>query len=310
MNNLIEQIQKSRPELAKSSLLSYYNQLKKLHKEIVKYDIISFDFLNNDFQDILNYLEQKKSLTRRNILNAVIVAYKTLPDDEQDKKVLDKYIDIRDEGNKQYADWAEKNEKSDSQEKNWVTIKEIETIRDTFNNKKEFSKYVFLQLFLEYPVRNDYKSLKIITHRQLKTLEKMEKSRDLTAPPLAKQNYFVKHAKHNYYIILNQFKTSAKYPPIHIEIKSEFNKMLRRYLYMIKGQTYLFTNPSTGVAYTTIEFTKWIQSMFESTGKLISSTLLRHVIVSEKFGKYVKDSSETARVMGHSTAQQKMYVKY
>lgn len=312
MNNLIEKIQESRPELAKSSLLSYYNQLKKLHKEVVskKYDIDGYEFLNSHFQDILNYLEEKKSLTRRNVLNAVIVAYKTLPDDEQDKKVLDKYISIRDEGNKQYADWAEKNEKSDSQEKNWVTIKEIETIRDTFNNKKDFSKYVFLQLFLEYPVRNDYKSLKIITHRQLKTLEKMEKSRKADAPPLAKQNYFVKHAKHNYYIILNQFKTSAKYPPIHIEIKSEFNKMLRRYLYMIKGQTYLFTNPSTGVAYTTIEFTKWIQSMFESTGKLISSTLLRHVIVSHKFGDYVKDSSETARVMGHSTAQQKMYVKY
>ena len=311
MNNLIEQIQKSRPELAKSSLLSYYNQLKKLHKEVVskKYDIDGYEFLNSHFQDILNYLEQKKSLTRRNVLNAVIVAYKTLPDDEQDTKVLDKYISIRDQGNAEYAEWAEKNEKSDSQEKNWITIKEIEIIRDTFNNKKEFAKYVFLQLFLEYPTRNDYRSLKIITHRQLKTLEKMEKSRDENAPPLAKQNYFVKYAT-NYYIILNQFKTSRKYLPIKILIKSEFNKMLRRYLYMIKGQTYLFTNPSTGVAYTTIEFTKWIQSMFESTGKLISSTLLRHVIVSHKFGDYVKDSSETARVMGHSTAQQKMYVKY
>lgn len=312
MNNLIEKIQESRPELAKSSLLSYYNQLKKLHKEIVskKYDIDGFEFLNSDFQDILNYLEQKKSLTRRNILNAVIVAYKTLPDDEQDKKVLDKYISIRDAGNAEYAEWAEKNEKSDSQEKNWVTIKEIEIIRDTFNNKKDFSKYVFLQLFLEYPVRNDYKSLKIITHRQLKTLEKMEKSRDVNAPPLAKQNYFVKYSKHNYYIILNQFKTSRKYPPIHFEIKSEFNKMLKRYLRLIQGQTYLFTNPTTNTAYTTIEFTKWIQSMFESTGKLISSTLLRHVIVSHRFGDYIKDSSETARVMGHSTAQQKMYVKY
>jgi len=254
MNNLIEKIQESRPELAKSSLLSYYNQLKKLHKEVVskKYDIDGYEFLNSHFQDILNYLEQKKSLTRRNVLNAVIVAYKTLPDDEQDKKVLDKYISIRDEGNKQYADWAEKNEKSETQKENWITIKEIETIRDTFNNKKEFAKYVFLQLFLEYPVRNDYKSLKIITHRQLKTLEKMEQSRDENAPPLAKQNYFVKYAKHNYYIILNQFKTSRKYPPIKIEIKSEFNKMLKRYLRLIQGQPYLFTNPSTGVAYTTI----------------------------------------------------------
>jgi len=312
MNNLIEKIQESRPELAKSSLISYYNQLKKLHKEVVskKYDIDGYEYLNSHFQDILNYLEQKKSLTRRNILNAVIVAYKTLPDDEQDKKVLDKYIDIRDAGNAEYAEWAEKNEKSETQKENWITIKEIETIRDTFNNKKEFAKYVFLQLFLEYPTRNDYRSLKIITHRQLKTLEKMNKSKNANAPPLAKQNYFVKHAKHNYYIILNQFKTSAKYPPIHIQLKSEFNKMLRRYLYMIKGQPYLFTNPTTNTAYTTIEFTKWIQSMFSGTGKLISSTLLRHVIVSHKFGDYVKDSSETARVMGHSTAQQKLYVKY
>ena len=87
MNNLINLIKESRPELAESSLTSYYNQLKKLHKEVVKYEIDSFEFLNSYFEDILNYLEQKKSLTRRNILNSVIVAYKTLPESEQDKEV-------------------------------------------------------------------------------------------------------------------------------------------------------------------------------------------------------------------------------
>jgi hypothetical protein len=141
------------------------------------------------------------------------------------------------------------------------------------------------------------------------TLQKLEQTRPANAPPIAKQNYFVKYTNNNYYIVLNQFKTAAKYPPIRIVIKSEFSKMLRRYLRMIHGQPYLFTNAATGIGYTTGEFTKFIQGMFEGTGKSISSTILRHVIVSEKFGDFMKDSSETARVMGHSVNQQKMYVK-
>jgi hypothetical protein len=312
MNNLIEAIRKARPELAETSLLSYYNQLKKLHKEVVsnQYEIDGFEFLNTEFQDILSYVEQKKSLCRRNILNAVIVAYKTLPESEQDKEVLDKYIDIRDIENTEYAEWAEKNEKSEKQEKNWITVKEVETIRDTFNNKAEYAKYVFLQLFLEYPTRNDYRSLRVITHRQLMTLQKLEQTRPENAPPIAKQNYFVKYAKHNYYIVLNQFKTSKKYQKLNIQLKPEFSKMLRRYLRMIHGQPYLFTNPATGVGYTTGEFTKWIQSMFAGTNKSISSTLLRHVVVSERFGEYMKQTAETARIMGHSQSMQQLYVKY
>lgn len=312
-NYLIDKIRQSRPELAETSLLSYYNQLKKLHKEVVstEYDIDGFEFLNTEYQDIMNYLEQKKTLCRRNVLNSVIVAYKTLPEDEQDKDILNNYIKIRDEGNKEYADWSEKNEKSESQRANWITIKEIESISNIFNNKAEYAKYVFLQLFLAYPTRNDYKSLKIITNRELMKLQKLEQSKPETAPNLIKQNYFVKYAKHNYCIILNQFKTSKKYPPIRIEIKPELNKMLRRYLRMINGQPYLFTNPATGGDYKTGDFTKWIQSMFASLqDKKISSCILRHVIVTERFGGFLKDSVETARVMGHSTQMQKMYVKY
>ena len=312
MNNLIEAIRKARPELAETSLLSYYNQLKKLHKEVVsnEYEIDGFEFLNTEFQDILSYVEQKKSLCRRNILNAVIVAYKTLPEPDQDEDVLKNYISLRDEGNKEYADWSLKNEKSQTQKDNWITVKEVETIRDTFNNKAEYAKYVFLQLFLAYPTRNDYRNLRVITHRQLMTLQKLEETRPENAPPIAAVNYFVKYANHNYYIVLNQFKTSKKYPQLNIQLKTGFSKMLRRYLRMIHGQPYLFTNPATGVGYTTGEFTKWIQSMFAGTNKSISSTLLRHVVVSERFGEYMKQSAETARIMGHSQSMQQLYVKY
>lgn len=308
----IEKIRESRPELAESSLIAYHNNLKKLHKEIVSpdYPIDGFEFLNSEYSDILNYIEQKTSMTKRNILNAIIVAYQTLPAHIQDDAKLKRYIEIRDKGNKEYADFVENHQKSKTQEKNWITVKEIETIRDTFNNKSDYAKYVFLTLFLNYPVRNDYRALRIITHRQLMTYEKMEKSREPNAPPLAKQNYFVKYAKHNYYIKLNQFKTSAKYPPIKIEIKPELSKMFRRYLRMIHGQPYLFTNPATGVAYTTLEFTKYVQSMFIGTSKRISTTMLRHIILSEKFADYVKQSDEMSRVMAHSTSQQRLYVKY
>ena len=142
------------------------------------------------------------------------------------------------------------------------------------------------------------------------TLQKLEQTRPENAPPIAAVNYFVKYANHNYYIVLNQFKTSKKYPQLRFEIKQEFSKMLRRYLRMIHGQPYLFTNPATGVGYTTGEFTKWIQSMFAGTNKSISSTLLRHVVVSERFGEYMKQSAETARIMGHSQSMQQLYVKY
>ena len=47
----------------------------------------------------------------------------------------------------------------------------------------------------------------------------------------------------------------------------------------------------------------------EYTGKNISSTLLRHIYLSEKYGETLKEMKKDADIMGHSMDMQKDYVK-
>ena len=55
--------------------------------------------------------------------------------------------------------------------------------------------------------------------------------------------------------------------------------------------------------------TKFLQKTFEPTGKNISSSLIRHIFISEKFPAVNQEKEEVASKMGHSVSQQTLYSK-
>ena len=56
--------------------------------------------------------------------------------------------------------------------------------------------------------------------------------------------------------------------------------------------------------------TKYIQKVFEPTGKKISANLLRHIYISEFMtGPSLKEKEALGEKMGHNTQTQELYVK-
>ena len=301
--DLYSLIKEAKPDISDSSIKAYVASIKNINKNINdNQPIINLDFLLNQVK-VFTFLETKSYLTKRNILNSIIVVLKTITPEPEEVKT---YVIERDKGNLQYEEHTATHEKSDKEKKNWISYDEIITIKDKLNLKSEIAQKLFLTLFIDNVVRNDFRALYKITDRRLNKINKQYKLNNIEPPKI---NYFVKY-KSNYYILLNSFKTSKKLDPIKIELDQKNNKIINRYLRLTKFNKYLFENPKTNTAFTSGEFTNWIEDIFKSTGKKISTTLLRHIIISHKHGDNLAAQEEDARKAGHGVFMQSKYVKH
>jgi hypothetical protein len=94
-----------------------------------------------------------------------------------------------------------------------------------------------------------------------------------------------------------------------IELPSEIDKQVKKYIKKIDNE-YFFFNPKTGNKLTSPNITLMINSIF---GKRVSTNLLRHIFVSNKYKDIpaIKELDATSTAMGHDlrTALE-MYVKH
>jgi hypothetical protein len=292
----------AKPNISPSSVTAYVSSINNLNKNINdNKPIENFNFLLNTVK-VYTYLEKKTYLTRRNLLNAVIVCLKTIEPEPEEVKI---YVIDRDRQNLRYEEETSTHEKSSKQLKNWLEYDEIIEIKDKLNKKSTLAQHLFLTIFIENIVRNDYRNLLKITDRKLKQIEKENKSNNIETLPI---NYFVSY-KSNYYIKLNSFKTCKTYKCIKIPIDPIHNKLINKYLRLTPFNKYLFENPKTNTAFTSGEFTLWIEQIFKDTGKKVSSNMLRHILITHFHKDHILLQTEHARVAGHSISTQAKYCK-
>lgn len=205
------------------------------------------------------------------------------------------------------------NEKTDKQRDNWIELDELEKIleqlRDdipakiaTYKSYKIFMRYMALFLMLRFPRRNDYVHMKIQTN---------DKN---TSDP--ETNYFIfdREIRRSFFVF-NNYKTFNKYGSQKFPVPEAVHAFFKKYVSTITANSkdgFLFIK-SNEQKMNTNEFTKFfINFMSEKTGKKIGTTMMRHIIISDKF-KVDKDElrerEELATAMGHSVIQQMTYGK-
>ena len=292
-------IRVAKPNIAESSVNAYFNNYRKLDKD-VNDSKGGIEFLLNT-EKVMEYLNKKTYLVKRNYQNMIIVILQTMTPPPQDE--IDYYVTDRDKGNLKYADFSNTNQKSEKEEKNWLPYDTIIQIMNSLEKIDTYKQFLYLKLNIAYTLRNDWRELKMINHR---TLQNQLKSEAKNEQETKKINYFVTYRR-NYYLYIRSFKTSSTYSDLKIEIKPELNKYIRKYLRIFPTNKYLFEKD--GKPYSTQDFTKFVESIFASTGKRVGSTMLRHILITEKHGKDIKEQKESARVSGHSTSTQAKYVK-
>ena len=305
-DNISEEIQNARPNVKPNTIKQYEVNLKKLQKI---YDTDNYNFLSKP-DDVMDKIKDLHYLSQRNILNAIVVLLMALNHDEKYDDLLITYGDLRDELNDKYSDEQKSGVISDKQSKNFTTTEEIfkmiNQMADDLKPLKKKSKdditkkemqllqaYTLFNIYSRMPMRNDVAGMTAINQAAYKKLSEEDKKEN---------NYLVVPSKGQLYFVLNQYKTAKKYKELDLPIEdADLRKILRYYLKM-NGQGILFKT-STGKPLTRTELSKvLIKYSKKYMDKSISTTLLRKIYLSSKYGNMKEELEKDNKVMGHSKA--------
>ena len=288
-------------DLAPNSIKLYVRNLEKLHgKEKMK----NLNFLG-DVDAILSKLSNYKGNSKRTYLISIVAVLKALKDGNKKyeklyKTYYEKMIDVAKE-----LKSIPTEQKSDSQEKNWLSWEEVKQKHDELASKANDSyenmlRYMVLSLYTDLqPRRNlDYQIMNVVKSHN----DKMPEDRNYLSMDDAK-------------FIFNNYKTSKKYGRQEIDIPDSLMSVIRDYLKkhpLVKGKITKKTDVpflvyEDGKPFSAVNsITRLLNKIF---GKHIGSSMLRHIFLSGKYGDVTEEQKKDAEVMGHSTSMQNDYIK-
>ena len=295
--------------LSDGSIKLYIRNLQKLNGG----EIVDFKFLKSP-EKIVTKIEKLKNNTKRSVLISIVSVLGCCPDDKKLVKLRKQYYDLMIEKNNEIKESAT-DEATDDQKKNWISwedvkkkFEELKEEVEKFKGEKILSDsnwttllgYMVLALYVHNPPRRnkDYQLMNIV--------KKYNDKYDNDVNYLSyDENKF----------IFNNYKTSKKYGRQILDINDELKECIDFYLKYhpkVKGKITKTINTPFLVSHTgnplvqTNSMTKLLNKVF---GKKISSSALRHIFLTDKYKGVVDEMKEDADKMGHSTGQQKDYIK-
>jgi site-specific recombinase XerD len=306
---LADELKKFKPEATNSTIKAYIKNLVSLSKKMNREkDLQTLTFLQKveDVNDVLKHLAKS---TRRNYLNAVIVALKA-KDAEED--LISAYQKIRNNYNDELREEWNSNIKSEKQKKNWFKISDMDKVikllkdRVANNSKKkgnitmkdilEMQEWVIVSLYRKFPLRNDFHNMVVLKKKSWKK-----------HPNKETKNFLVLDGR-DMEFILNDYKTKKTFGQQTIKVPKDLKRVLRIWLQVNPTKYFLINNKKQPL--TSNGITKLLTRIFERyLGKKISSTMIRHVYLSEKYGKEHEEMKKDATLMMHDPLTQKGYIK-
>jgi hypothetical protein len=289
--------------LAESSIKLYLRNLRKLNGGPLK----NLNFLKN-VEAINQQLADYKPNTVRNYIISIVSVLGLDKEKRGKKKLYQSYADQLVNQNRTLKAQEAKNEKTPTQEANWLTWAEVQKKHEELKERvkalperltesqyNHLLEYTILSLYVLLPPRrNDYQNMLIVKE----------------APEDATKNYLELSTNR---FIFNKFKTSKREGQLIVDIPAELFAVINTYLNhhpLLKGK---HTLPQPFLVYAdgrpltaTNSITRILNKIF---GKSVGSSLLRHIYLG-KYSDVREEMKEDAKMMSHSVeTQQNNYVK-
>eukprot|EP01046_Picozoa_sp_COSAG06_P000231 COSAG06_NODE_6_length_38168_cov_131.592398_30_plen_333_part_00 len=315
MIDISEYLKQSKPDVSTSTVKAYTVNLEKLHDRL--HGTRGFENLDwmRDTAAVLSSLETHCTsyLTRRNYLNAVIVI---LLKQQGFESELRSYQERRDKYNDQYTEIQQTKEPSAKQAANWVPLSEIkELITEydglvkqlrsqadlTVKDKTVFQDRFMLRFWTTYPMRNDLNHTEVISKRDFNALDQLDKDN---------RNFIILGKVPM--LSIGSYKTRKKYGVKKVELTDkDVVKAMNQWLTVSPDPTHILVNIKDGTSMSSLHITQNLTRIFKKHfQKSVGSTLLRHIVLTEKFGKQLEDMEHMADIMAHSVStQQQIYIK-
>ena len=316
--NISETIKKGNPTRKESTIKEYEKKLMTLKK---KKNSDNYTFLK-DIDDVKELLKSYSPNTQKGYYNAIIVLLLALNHDKVFDELIENYQKIRDPLNELYMQQQSSGELSQKQKDNFASVDELNKMltmmekdidRRDIKRKSQLDRsdiellqvYTMFKFFIRYPTRNNLAGMKLISKSDYNRLKEDEK----------KNNNYLVREKTDMFISLNNYKTNLKYGEIKFTLDKDIQKVFRLFIKILKknNNDTLFTIVKKGEEVEinsnlmTQQLTRYSEKYID---KKISTSMIRHIIPSEKFADKNKEQAELAKIMGHSVmTQNQIYVK-
>lgn len=286
----------------------YIQNLKKIFKEHFECDEPNPLFFK-DYKPVLNYIDSlPTNASRKTMCTSILVMLRHCPNSEKIRKIyVDKLFQIAENQNKIYIE----NQKSNKEQKNWITMEEIndkinelEKLIEKSNTPRQklvlTQKYLLLNLYTKIPpLRNDYAFTKIYN-----TVNDV--------PDNENENYIVLSKKQ---MILQVYKTSKFYGSKTISLPDDVVNLIRNFEKLKKNlnkninHNYMLIKTDF-TPMNKLNLTKTLNKIFKP--KKVSTTILRKVYLSYKYPiqHSISEMQQDAEIMGHDfMTARKIYTK-
>ena len=311
--NVSADIQKARPKLKPNTVKQYEVQLKRLQD---LFETNSWNFLS-DFDSVKDKISDKHFTTRRNYYNSIIVLLMALNHDKEYDDLIKEYVTIRDSLNQKYSEEQISGKISEKQKDNFVELGEIQKMLSQMENeiKKERIKkkekltkndlelltgYTLFSFLVRLPTRNDMAEMKLISKAEYNKLSENQET-----------NYLVRE-KSKIFILLTNYKTNKTYGNKIIDVPKDLEKILRMYIKLTKTNNgeVVFRNFNGEPINRNAISQLLIKTSKHYLDKSISSTMIRKIVLSDKFADSNKEKKEMSHITGHDiSTMDSVYVK-
>lgn len=266
------------PNVSDSSRKLYLHNLKKLGG-----DFTTLDFLA-DTDKILKQLESKPATTARSYLIAIVSALKP-----RNKPLYDFYYEHMMTSNKALK---ENNTKSATQETNWESWSNIETLlkhRLSLLPKKSRKKPL---------TEEEYNDLLNTVILGLYVLQPPRRSQDYLNMKIGEPTDVESNYLYSGKFYFNKYKTAKTYQTQVEPIPDVLFDLLKAYWKWSPNTKYLLVDFEGKPLDRSNQITRRLNSLF---GKKISSSMLRNIFLTEKFATPMAELKEATKAMGTST---------
>lgn len=297
--------------LSDISINTYLRNLKKLNND---QPIKDLKFLKNT-DKILEKLKDYKENTKRNYLISIVGALSVFTKPTE-KKLYKKYHDLMINKAVEIKENTNTNEMTEQQEKNWINWEQVLKRYDELT--KEVHSFVKNKTLTE----QQYNILLYWVILSLYVKHKVKRNKDYQLLYIVKK--YIPEAMHqdkdkNYYdlsnkeMIFNNYKTAKTYGQVREKVSDELVSILNTYLKhhplynsKIEKPIPLLVHKDGSPLDKVNSMTRILNKIFD---KNIGSSMLRHIMLTDKYGNMVEEQKKDALGMGHSVETQKEYIK-
>jgi len=255
---------------------------------------------SENMDEIFKYIKTApvKDNTKFSYLNAIISLKNIRPDLVKDD--IKKLVEYRNRLQIEIEKQKEKNNANSKQTEvmTKVNLKKLHDLADELytyrdSSVKALEDYLLVRLMVQYPLRNDLQEIKI-------TKDKSDLNKPINC-------IYIPKTTTKAILSIPEYKTSKSHGAIVIELDQDLTKDIKKLIE--DGREYLFVT-NMGEPYTSSNFTHRLNRVFEKhLNEKLSSTLIRKIYLTGKYGETLKDMKNDAQLLGHNLeTQQSTYI--